>query len=141
MNIAIATLAIFFLFTGCENTDKKRELTPVENVAKISLDMNWSEKTECSHISPSMRVSNVPKGTSLLVFKMMDRNATKFNHGGGEIKYSGDNEIAEGALDSFNAPCPPKGLTHIYVMSLKALDSNQTHILGEGSVEKAFTKR
>jgi hypothetical protein len=41
--------------------------------------------TWCSG-SPDVQLSNVPKGTTEIEFRMMDLMAQSFNHGGGKVK-------------------------------------------------------
>src|SRR5271157_3260278 len=75
----------------------------------LGVDFSWAETTACSTISPAFTVTNIPRGTKSLVFKLVDHNAPNFVHGGGQIPYSGSGRIPAGArppVDS-DAKCNP----------------------------------
>lgn len=51
---------------------------------------------------------------------MSDLDASSFNHGGGTVEYTGQNELPYGAF-SYRGPCPP--IRHIYQIYVQALDA------------------
>jgi hypothetical protein len=106
-----------------------------KNAAKINLSFAWPKSAACNSNSPAMTLSNIPKETAFLEFKMRDFQAT-FNHGGGVIPYNGSNSIPEGALKDYSGPCPPS--PHTYEISVKALNPNKDLILGEGAFSRQF---
>lgn len=114
-----------------------KSVPKAEHAAIIDIDFAWSKKSGCSQISPAIKVSNVPKNTSYLKFKMSDWDAPNFNHGGGEVAYAGNNLIPEGALKSYTGPCPPSG-KHTYEITVKALNASKEQILGEGKNHKKY---
>ena len=68
--------------------------------------------------NPLFKLSNVPEGTKILQFRMKDKNAPGYNHGGGKVEYSGQNTIEPGAF-KYKSPCPPGGV-HTYVWTVTA---------------------
>jgi|SRR5271165_2910013 len=76
----------------------------------LGVDFSWAETTACSTISPAFTVTNIPRGTKSLVFKLVDHNAPNFVHGGGQIPYSGSGRIPAGAF-SYNGHVRLKALS------------------------------
>lgn len=75
--------------------------------------------------SPAFSVSGVPKGTTKLVFQMVDLNKPEYNHGGGTVTYKGQRSIPCGAFNSgFNGPSPPAGQVHTYQFYIDAVGAN-----------------
>jgi hypothetical protein len=56
--------------------------------------------------SSPISLSNVPKGTARLRFRMVGLNAVDYNHGGGTVSHSGKNNLPCGAVRR-RGPCPP----------------------------------
>ena len=92
----------------------------------------------CGNGSPIFTIANVPKGTSKIEFRLSDLMSS-YNHGGGEVKYTGQKIVPCGALgfSSYRGPFPPPGQTHVYRFDLRALDS-QGKALGTSSAERKF---
>ena len=91
--------------------------TPVACLAEeFSISFEWGDIKKCTTgypnkvSNPIFTLNNVPEGTKFLKFKMKDKNAPGFNHGGGKIEYIGENVIEPGAF-KYKSPCPPGG-TH-----------------------------
>src|SRR5271166_363375 len=103
----------------------------------LGVDFSWAETTACSTISPAFTVTNIPRGTKSLVFKLVDHDAPNFVHGGGQIPYSGSGRVPAGAF-SYNGPCPPQGATHTYEWTVHAVDESGTKVLAEGSATGRF---
>jgi phosphatidylethanolamine-binding protein (PEBP) family uncharacterized protein len=87
----------------------------------MSVRFSWAGYQACSTNSPAFNVSDVPKGTARLAFKMVDKNVPSYPHGGGTVAYDGGREIPAGAF-SFKGPCPPSGQRHTYEWTIRALD-------------------
>ena len=58
--ILSSTILSGLIVTGCGTTPE------VKNMTVIGVDYNWLGDYECKRISPEIRLSNVPKGTTLL---------------------------------------------------------------------------
>lgn len=59
--------------------------------------------------SPAFTVKDVPDGTAFIRFKLVDRDVSGFNHGGGVVAYGGGDVIAAGQF-KYKQPCPPDGV-------------------------------
>lgn len=88
----------------------------------MSLNFSWAGVSRCTSSPPAFMLSDVPEGTALLAFNMIDLNLPSFPHGGGEVRYQGADHIAAGSF-SYQGPCPPRGLQHNYQWTVKALDA------------------
>jgi phosphatidylethanolamine-binding protein (PEBP) family uncharacterized protein len=89
--------------------------------ADMGMEFDWGPTKTCfDPNSPPITLSAVPRGTSKLVFRMVDRNAVGFNHGGGTVVYSGQKSLPYGAF-RYKGPCPPQ--PHTYQITVKALDA------------------
>lgn len=114
------------------------QTTPVaENAATLGVDFSWSKKSGCSPVSPVIRVTDVPPDTAFLSVKMVDLNKPSYPHGGGEVAYTGDGVIPEGALGKYAGPCPPIG-QHTYRFTVQALNAEKDLVLGTGESERLF---
>ncbi|MCB1923579.1 MAG: phospholipid-binding protein [Gammaproteobacteria bacterium] len=121
--VPIALLSV--TLTGCLSV-------PVaENAAQLTVDWQWSEKSGCTDVSPAITVGNVPAATKYLRIRMSDLDKPTFSHGGGEVAYTGDKMVPEGALNSYYGPCPPSG-AHRYEFVVRALNAEKNLVLGEG---------
>ena len=87
----------------------------------FAVDFSWSGTSACfDPKSPPFTLSGVPAGTKQLTFAMKDLDVPGFTHGGGNIPYSGQTQIARGAF-TYKGPCPPQG-QHIYQWTVEAQD-------------------
>jgi phosphatidylethanolamine-binding protein (PEBP) family uncharacterized protein len=88
--------------------------------------------------NPEFVLSNVPEGTKFIQFVMTDLDAPNYQHGGGTIKYTGQNIIEPGVF-SYQSPCPPSG-QHRYEWTAKA--KNKTSMfaktLGKAKAMKLY---
>ena len=86
--------------------------------ADFSVSFEWGNIPLCTsgrpNIVPNPRfiLSNVPKGTKFIQFKMIDLDVPSYNHGGGTVEYTGNNIIEPGTF-TYHSPCPPSG-SHLY---------------------------
>ena len=90
----------------------------------FSISFEWGDIPLCNSGSPNtvpnprFVLSNVPKGTKFIQFTMTDLDVPSYNHGGGTVKYTGNNIIEPGAF-TYKSPCPPGG-SHRYQWTAKA---------------------
>ena len=91
---------------------------------EFSISFEWGDIPLCTTGNPNrvqnpwFVLSNIPEGTKFITFKLKDLDAPNYDHGGGTIKYSGNNNIEPGAF-KYKSPCPPSG-SHRYQWSAKA---------------------
>ena len=111
---------------------------PAAQAFEIGFD--WKGLKLCTSGNPN-RVANprfvlkdVPAGTQYIRFKLTDRDVPGYNHGGGVVKYTGQQVIEPGAF-KYKSPCPPSG-RHTYEWHATA----QTHKNG-GKIEVAKARR
>lgn len=102
-----------------------------KNAALLDVNFAWSGKSGCSMVSPMIEVGNIPEGTHYLSVELKDLDKLSYYHGGGEVAFSGNGVIPEGALKSYKGPCPPTG-SHTYKFTVQALNKTKDLILGEG---------
>lgn len=96
--------------------------------------------TWCSG-SPDVQLSNVPKGTTEIEFRMMDLMAQSFNHGGGKVKYTNQKSIPCGAFTStYTGPSPPPPKIHEYELTATAKDKDGK-VLGTAKFMRKFPER
>ena len=103
------TMAIFTLLLSAT----------ASHAADFSFKFQWCDET------PEFSLSNVPKGTTKLNLKMVDRDVPSYPHGGGNIEFKGQKKIECGALGygSYEPPSPPSG-SHTYEWTIIALDKD-----------------
>ena len=88
--------------------------------------------------TPEFQIANAPKGTTKLIFEMTDLWVPSYQHGGGQITYSGSKTIPCGALSGrYAAPSPPPLQVHDYQWSIKAID-NSGATLAETTTKRKF---
>ena len=84
----------------------------------FQINFNWKGLDLCTTgnpnrvANPEFKLKNVPEGTKFIRFKLVDLDVPGYNHGGGVVKYTGQNAIAPGAF-KYKSPCPPSG-RHTY---------------------------
>ncbi|KAB0537336.1 MULTISPECIES: phospholipid-binding protein [Pseudochrobactrum] len=107
--------------------------------ADIGVTFEWGPTKKCfDSKSPPIKLSNVPQGTAKLLIKMIDQNASSFDHGGGSVAFKGQSQLPYGAF-KYKGPCPPSG-THFYKITVKAVDASGK-TLGSGSATQPFAKK
>jgi hypothetical protein len=138
-DLKMKKLKKIFLVTSLAATVFGCQSIPVaDNAAIIDIDFQWSSVSGCSSVSPVIQLDNIPKGTHILKFKMVDFTSG-YNHGGGEVVYNGTNTIPEGALKSYYGPCPREGI-HTYEITVQAINKDGSLILGEGKCQNEYQK-
>jgi phosphatidylethanolamine-binding protein (PEBP) family uncharacterized protein len=106
-------------------------------VAASAMDISfeWGPTKKCfDPKSPPISLSDVPKDTKKLRFKMVDLNMIGFNHGGATLAYAGKNKFGYGAF-RYQGPCPPQ--PHTYRISVDALDG-AGKVLAKANASKRF---
>lgn len=99
----------------------------------LSVHIALAQKHTCQHLSPPIRVNNVPGGTTRLEVSVTDLNIM-YDHGGGTVALPPDGQVAEGALDNYLGPCPGR-MDHTYRFRVNALDA-AGRIIGIGEVAR-----
>jgi phosphatidylethanolamine-binding protein (PEBP) family uncharacterized protein len=130
MRIVWAALVLTMVLAGCVS----EKVSP--DAVTLGVEFSWEGTSRCSNVSPVIRVTGAPHGTTSFKVRLVDLNVPTWNHGGGTVAHDGSGVIPAGALKSgYNGPCPPSG-THSYQFIVKALDAEGT-VIGEGkSVQK-----
>lgn len=96
-------------------------IVPAFAQQSFTADFSWGSTPRCDGTkSPPFTLSNVPPGTTTIRFRMTDQEVPSYPHGGGDVAYTGQSEVPEGAF-SYYGPCP-RGGSHTYDWSIEALD-------------------
>ena len=83
IQLIIKIFIVFFIFTK------------VVSAGEFKLEFEWGNLKKCNTGNPNkvdnplFKLSNVPQGTIILQFKMKDKDAPGYNHGGGKVEYTG----------------------------------------------------
>ena len=91
---------------------------------EFSVTFEWGDIPLCTTGSPNtvpnpvFRLKNVPAGTKAIAFTLTDLDVPGYDHGGGTVAYTGQDEVAPGAF-TYRSPCPP-GETHTYEWTAEA---------------------
>ena len=107
----------------------------------FSLSFSWGNLKKCTSgrpnrvSNPKFKLSGVPEGTKKIKFRMKDLNVSSYNHGGGTVKYDGNNTIQPGAF-KYASPCPPSG-RHTYEWTATATGSGGKK-LGTAKAKKKY---
>jgi len=121
-------------------------ITNLTYAQTLNVDFKWMLKHKCSKSSPELKVENIPKGTVELKINMIDHQRPNNNsfHGGGSLKneagFPSSFTIAEGALQTYNGPCPPPQESyfgHDYEFFVVAVDK-QNNEVGKSSRKKTW---
>ena len=127
--------ASLILAAGCANHPDQIKIP--KDAARMTVEFSWEGIDACTHDSPEIRVSPVPKGTADLQVRLKDISMPAWNHGGGKVKHDGSGVIPAGALKlGYNGPCPPGG-RHQYEFSVMAVDADGA-IIGFGKARQPF---
>lgn len=107
--------------------------------AGMDVAFEWGPTKKCfDSKSPPIKLSGAPQGTEKLLIKMIDQNASDFDHGNGTVTYKGQSQLPYGAF-KYKGPCPPSG-THFYKITVKAVDA-AGKVLATGAATQPFTKK
>ena len=108
----------------------------------FSFTFDWSDLKLCTSGSPN-RVANptfvikgLPKGTVGVYFRLTDKNAPDYNHGGGWAKITKDGTITPGAF-KYQSPCPPGG-SHLYEWTADARTVEQGQSLSRATSSRNY---
>jgi phosphatidylethanolamine-binding protein (PEBP) family uncharacterized protein len=113
-------------------------LPAAAQAAALGVRFTWAGTAACSTTPPAFTIADIPKDTKVLAFRLTDLDAPHYQHGGGEVAYSGSGDIPAGAFDgAYSGPCPPSGTTHTYVWTVRALDAARK-ALAEGKATGRF---
>lgn len=105
----------------------------------MDVAFEWGPTKKCfDKKSPPIKLAGVPEGTSKLLIKMIDQNASDFNHGSGSLTYKGQPQLPYGAF-TYKGPCPPSG-THFYKITVKAVDA-AGKVLAAGAATQPFSQK
>jgi Phosphatidylethanolamine-binding protein len=85
-------------------------LTSMHEASAFGASFSWSGIGACGRTSPAFTIHDAPKETASLRFRMNDKDAPNFQHGGSTIPYNGSGGVPAGTID-YIGPCPPAGTT------------------------------
>ncbi len=86
--------------------------------------------------NPAFALKEVPAGTRVIRFALVDLDAPGYPHGGGLVPYSGQSRILPGAF-TYKSPCPPDG-RHTYEWRATALSAAGGETLGEARARAEY---
>lgn len=86
--------------------------------------------------SPAFKLKDVPDGTKFIRFKLTDKNAPGYNHGGGTVAWKGAGTVPAGAF-KYKSPCPPDG-AHTYEWTATAMSKKNGGKLGEARARRKY---
>ena len=127
---SLMVLGVLFFLVGCA-TEK---VAP--NALTLGVEYSWKGITNCSNISPAIKVTGFPKETKSFSVRMSDLNDSTVNHGGGKILNDSSGMIPSGAFDDYRGPCL-QGSVHRFQFIVNALDAQGT-VIGEGKAIQTF---
>ena len=111
---------------------------------EFSFTFEWGDIPLCTSGNPKIVpnpkfvLSNVPEGTKFIQFIMTDLDVPTYDHGGGTIKYTGENEIEPGAFE-YASPCPPhRSHRYEWTATAKAKTGFFSGSLGKASSMKTY---
>ena len=113
----------------------------VGSARAMDLSFEWGDTPSCSTgnpkkiANPVFGLSDVPKETTSLKFKLVDLDVPNYNHGGGTVEFTGQSEISAGSF-KYRGPCPPNGV-HEYQWTVTALDGEK-NALATATAERDF---
>ncbi|MBE0454570.1 MAG: phospholipid-binding protein [Roseovarius sp.] len=99
-------------------------MSATQAAADFAISFEWGDIPSCGDGrpntvgSPAFVLSGVPQGTTSVEFRLKDRDAPNYNHGGAKIKIGQDGRMPFGVF-KYKSPCPPGG-THTYVWTATA---------------------
>jgi phosphatidylethanolamine-binding protein (PEBP) family uncharacterized protein len=127
---SLMVLGVLFFLVGCA-TEK---VAP--NALTLGVEYSWKGITNCSNISPAIKVTGFPKETKSFSVRMSDLNDSMVTHGGGKIPNDGSGMIPSGAFDDYRGPCLQGG-SHRFQFIVNALDAQGT-VIGQGKAIQTF---
>jgi len=108
------------------------------HAAPLGVRFTWAGTAACSTTPPAFTIAGIPKETKYLDFRLHDLDAPHYQHGGGEVAFSGSGDVPAGSFDgAYKGPCPPGGAAHTYVWTIRALNATRK-TLAEGKATGKF---
>ena len=95
------------------------------DVGRLGVDVAFGPKNKCAGMSPEIRLSDVPPGTTSYDVKLTDLDVPDFRHWSQTLPAAGP-VIREGAGTKYYGPCPPGGTQHRYRIEVSALGATGT---------------
>ena len=86
--------------------------------------------------NPTFKLKDVPEGTKFIRFKLVDLDVPQYNHGGGVVRYNGENTITPGAF-KYKSPCPPNG-KHTYEWRATAQKKKNGEKIATATAKKSY---
>jgi phosphatidylethanolamine-binding protein (PEBP) family uncharacterized protein len=121
-------------------------LVPAWAQPSLGVNFRWNISHHCSNTSPSIKLKNIPPGTTSLRINMVDLDNKNHDHGGATLNnptgFPAEYEIVAGGLDKYSGPCPENFTTlgHEYQFNVSALNiDNQS--LASGSAKATFSAK
>ncbi len=108
--------------------------------AEFAISFNWGDIPRCTSGrpntvgSPAFKITDLPEGTTEVIFKLKDLNAPGYNHGGGKVKVSSSGTLPSGAF-KYKSPCPPNG-KHTYEWRATAKGGGK--VLGKAKARRKY---
>ena len=93
---------------------------------EFSISFTWEGLKSCTNgypntvKNPRFQVVSVPKGTTVIEFRLRDKDVPGYNHGGGSVAMNRDGMVPRGVF-TYKSPCPPGG-RHKYEWTATAKD-------------------
>ncbi|MBJ3774748.1 YbhB/YbcL family Raf kinase inhibitor-like protein [Acuticoccus mangrovi] len=110
----------------------------------FSISFDWSGLKLCNTGrpnrvgSPAFRVTGLPPGTKSVVFKLVDLDVPRYNHGGGTVTMTRSGTVPPGAF-RYQSPCPPGGRhTYEWRATAKAGPNGRGATLGTTSARRRY---
>jgi phosphatidylethanolamine-binding protein (PEBP) family uncharacterized protein len=125
--LSIATIAALFLSAQAAS-------------AEFAIDFEWGDIPACNSGrpntvgSPAFVLRDLPAGTTSVDFRLKDRDAPNYNHGGAKVKIGQDAQMPFGVF-KYKSPCPPGG-SHTYVWTATARAGNK--VLGRATASRKY---
>ncbi len=110
----------------------------------FSIGFDWSGLRQCNTGrpntvgSPAFTISQLPAGTKSVVFKLVDLNVPRYNHGGGVVAVNRSGTVRGGAF-RYKSPCPPGGRhTYEWTATAKSGARGQGQTLGVAKARRPY---
>jgi phosphatidylethanolamine-binding protein (PEBP) family uncharacterized protein len=133
--IILFFMVIMIALFGCNSTKVS------ENASVLNVTFEWTKASVCSSVSPEIHIMNIPKETKFLRIKVVDLDMPTYDHGGGEVLYDGSTTVSEGALKTYDGPCPLFGVEHSYEIAVQALNADKKLVLGHGKAIRKYKNK
>lgn len=109
-------------------------------LADFTMSFDWGDIPRCTTGypnvvgNPEFTLSDVPQGTTEIVFKLTDLDVPGYDHGGGKVKVQGDGKVPFGTFE-YKSPCPPNG-SHTYEWTATAKSGSK--VLGQAKAARQY---